>query len=90
VPDVRPDRAKAERLPSERLRLDHLRAEIERARYQLGRQRKDIAQLARARIDTAAAEALLKRMLARTEELCAQRDALRARLGLLHQKRGVA
>ena len=84
------DRLTSERLPSERLRFDHLQAEIERMRYQAGRQRKDIAQLAKARIATLPAEALLARMLARIENLCAQRDKLREQLGLAHRKRGAA
>jgi hypothetical protein len=46
--------------------LDHVRSEIERMRVQLGRQRKEILQLQRADISTAAAELLLQRMLAKT------------------------
>lgn len=56
--------------------LDHVRREIERMRIQMGRQRKEILQLQRAGIGTASAEALLSRMEAKIESLCAQRDAL--------------
>jgi hypothetical protein len=62
-------------------RLDYLRAEIERMRYQVIRQRKDIAQLTKARINTLPAEALLARMLVKIENLCAQRDKLRQAMG---------
>jgi hypothetical protein len=58
--------------------LDYLRREIERMRIQLGRQRKEILQLQRAGIGTASAEALLLRMEAKVESLCAERDALKA------------
>lgn len=58
--------------------LDYLRREIERMRIQLGRQRKEILQLQRAGIGTASAEALLSRMEAKVESLCAERDALKA------------
>ena len=58
--------------------LDYLRREIERMRIQMGRQRKEILQLQRAGIGTASAEALLSRMEAKVDDLCAQRDALKA------------
>lgn len=58
--------------------LDFLRREIERMRIQMGRQRKEILQLQRAGIGTASAEALLSRMEAKVESLCAERDALKA------------
>ena len=58
--------------------LDHVRREIERMRIQMGRQRKEILQLQRAGIGTASAEALLSRMEAKVETLCAERDALKA------------
>ena len=58
--------------------LDYVRREIERMRIQIGRQRKEILQLQRAGIGTASAEALLSRMQAAVESLCAQRDALKA------------
>lgn len=57
--------------------LEHVRREIERMRIQMGRQRKEILQLQRAGIGTASADALLSRMEAKIESLCAQRDALR-------------
>jgi hypothetical protein len=43
--------------------IDHIRAEIEHMRVQVYRQRGEISQLQRAGIPTAAAEALLDRML---------------------------
>ena len=46
--------------------LDKVRIEIEHMRAQLGRQRKEILQLQRADISTAAAELLLQRMLAKS------------------------
>ena len=58
--------------------LDYLRREIERMRIQMGRQRKEILQLQRAGIGTASAQALLSRMEAKVESLCAERDALKA------------
>jgi hypothetical protein len=57
--------------------IEHVRAEIDRMRVQVGRQRKDILQLQRAGIDTASAELLLGRMLAKIDDLCAERDRLR-------------
>jgi hypothetical protein len=63
------------------MQLDHLRSEIERMRVQVGRQRKDILKLQRAGIDTASAELLLGRMLAKIDELCAERDRLRKEQG---------
>jgi len=58
--------------------LDYVRREIERMRIQIGRQSKEILQLQRAGIGTASAEALLSRMEAKVETLCAERDALKA------------
>ena len=46
-------------------------------RVQLGRQRKEILQLQKAGISTASAEALLGRMHAKIDDLCAQRDRLK-------------
>ena len=60
------------------MQLDHIRREIERLRTQVPRQRREIIQLQRAGISTASAEALLDRMLNRIDELCAQRDRLKA------------
>ena len=57
--------------------IDFIRGEIERMRAQVGRQRREILQLKRAGIATASAEALLGRMQARIEGLCAQRDELK-------------
>jgi len=57
--------------------IDFIRGEIERMRAQVGRQRKEILQLQRAGIATASAEALLGRMLAKIENLCARRDDLK-------------
>jgi hypothetical protein len=50
-------------------------------RVQVGRQRKEILQLQRAGIRTAAAELLLQRMLAKIEGLCDQRDRLKKEQG---------
>jgi hypothetical protein len=57
--------------------LDHVRSEIEHMRVQVGRQRKEIQQLQRAGISTAAAELLLERMQAKIEGLCDERDRLK-------------
>ncbi|MBP1093701.1 hypothetical protein [Bradyrhizobium diazoefficiens] len=57
--------------------IDFIRGEIERMRAQVGRQRKEILLLQRAGIATASAEALLGRMQAKIESLCAQRDTLK-------------
>lgn len=51
--------------------LEFVRSEIERMRPQMGRQRKEILQLQRAGIGTASAEALLSRMQAKVDDLCA-------------------
>jgi hypothetical protein len=56
--------------------LEHIRAEIERMRYKISRQRKEIQSLQRAGISTLPAEALLTRMQASVDSLCAQRDKL--------------
>jgi hypothetical protein len=90
VPSAQLDRASPEHLRPGRVRLDHLQAEIERMRYQVGRQRKDITLLVKAKVDTLAAQALLARMLVRIENLCAQRDALRRELGVTRRKPGAA
>ena len=60
------------------MKLNFLRRDIEHRRKQIGRQRRDILQLQRLGIPTASAEALLERMLAKVDELCAERDRLRA------------
>ncbi|HET7889533.1 MAG TPA: hypothetical protein VFL62_25155 [Bradyrhizobium sp.] len=57
--------------------LEHIRSEIEVMRVQVGRQRREILQLQRAGIATAAAEALLQRMLDKIDALCAERDRLK-------------
>ena len=54
--------------------LDHVRSEIETMRVQVGKQRREILQRQRAGISTAAAEALLQRMLDKIDALCAARD----------------
>jgi hypothetical protein len=58
--------------------LDSIRAELERYHSQVGRQRKEILQLQRAGVSTAAAETLLQRMLDKIDALRAQRDELKA------------
>ena len=70
-------------------RLDYIRAEIERMRYQANRQKNEIRQLKKARINTLPAEALLARMMVTIESLCAQRDRLRDEQGITYAKRGV-
>jgi hypothetical protein len=57
--------------------IEHIRAEIERMRIQVHRQRREIRQLQRAGIPTASTEALLDRMLGKTDALCAERDRLK-------------
>jgi hypothetical protein len=54
--------------------LEFLRNEIEDRRRQLSRQRKEIQSLRRAGLNTASAEELFSRMVARVVELCAERD----------------
>jgi len=56
--------------------LEDIRAEIERMRTQIQRQRKDIQLLQRAGISMLPAEALLARMQATVDNLCADRDRL--------------
>lgn len=46
-------------------------------RTQISRQPREILQLQRAGIGTASAEALLGRMQAKMDDLCAQRDAMK-------------
>jgi hypothetical protein len=58
--------------------LDHVRSELEHMRAQVGRQRREILLLQRAGIDTASAETLLQRMLAKIDSLVAERDRLKA------------
>jgi len=62
------------------MQLDDIRSEIEWMRAQVNRQRGEIRQLQRAGISTAAAEALLERMLNRVDELCTERDRLKKEL----------
>ena len=54
--------------------LNFIRGEIEHMRRQVLRQRKEIQALQRAGIPTTSAEGLLARMLAKVDELCAERD----------------
>jgi hypothetical protein len=54
--------------------LAHLRTEIENRRRQIERQRREIRGLQRAGIGTVSAQELLARMLAKVDELCAERD----------------
>jgi hypothetical protein len=57
--------------------LSFLRSEIERMRYHLQRQRKEIRALQRAGIPTKPAEELLERMQAKVDALCDERDRQR-------------
>ena len=61
------------------MELDYIRGEIDHMRAQVIRQRKEILQLQIAGIPTTSADALLERMLAKIDTLCAKRDSLRAR-----------
>jgi hypothetical protein len=61
--------------------LDHVRSEIEHMRVQVLRQRREILQLQRAGIPSAAAELLLVRMQAKIESLCDERDRLKKEEG---------
>jgi hypothetical protein len=56
--------------------LSTIRSEIENRRRQIFRQRKEIQALQRAGISTTSAEELLGRMLAKVDELCAERDRM--------------
>jgi hypothetical protein len=56
--------------------LEAIRTEIEYMRRQIYRQRRDIRSLERAGISTKSAEELLARMLAKVDDLCAERDRL--------------
>jgi len=58
------------------MRLTFLREDIERRRRQILRHRREIGDLQRAGISTKSAEELLGRMLAKVDELCAERDRL--------------
>jgi hypothetical protein len=57
--------------------LEGVRRDIEHMRVQVGRQRREMLQLQRAGVSTAAAEALLQRMLNKIDELCLKRDELK-------------
>ena len=57
--------------------LEDIRRDIEHMRVQVGRQRKEMRQLQKAGVSTAAAEALLQRMLDKIDGLCEQRDKLK-------------
>jgi hypothetical protein len=58
------------------MQLPHLRKEIETRRLRIALQRKEIRALERAGINTDSANELLERMLAKVDELCAERDRL--------------
>jgi hypothetical protein len=55
-----------------------LRGEIERMRVRVSRQRRDILDLQRAGIPSTSAEELLQRMLDNIDNLCAERERLKA------------
>jgi hypothetical protein len=59
------------------MQLDEIRAEIERMRTQVHRQRGESGSFKRSGISTASAEALLERMLANIDGMCAERDKLK-------------
>jgi hypothetical protein len=56
--------------------LDAIRLEIEHMRRQITRQRKDIASLQKAGINSSSAEAMLARMQDKVDGLCVERDRL--------------
>lgn len=58
------------------MKLTFIREDIEQRRRQIQRQRREIRDLQRAGIPTTSAEALLSRMLAKVDELAAERDRL--------------
>ena len=58
--------------------IHFIRGEIEHMRSQVAKQRKEILSLQRAGVSTVAAELLLKRMLAKIDTLCADRDRAKA------------
>jgi hypothetical protein len=57
--------------------INFVRAEIERMRVQVARQRKEILALQKTGINSLPAEALLARMLANIDNMCAERDRLK-------------
>jgi hypothetical protein len=61
--------------------IEHVRSEIEHMRIQVGRQRREILQLQRAGLSTAAAELLLGRMRAKIDDLSAERERLKGEQG---------
>ena len=58
--------------------INALRRDIEYRRVQIRRQRRDILEVQRLGISSTNAEGLLERMLAKVDELCAERDRLKA------------
>jgi hypothetical protein len=56
------------------MQLSAIRSEIEHMRRQIHRQRGEIRDLQRAGISNVSADELLARMLAKVDELCAERD----------------
>jgi hypothetical protein len=58
------------------MELPYIRDDIDNRRRQITRQRKEIQSLQRAGISTVSPEDLLGRMLAKVDELCAERDRL--------------
>ena len=57
--------------------INFIRADIEHRRRQVVRLRGDIRKLQHSGISSTSAEALLERMLAKIDELCAERDRLK-------------
>ena len=57
--------------------LDHVRSEIQLMRAEVAKQRREVLQLQRAGLTSAAAEALLQRMLDKIDTLSAERDRLK-------------
>jgi hypothetical protein len=57
--------------------IDFIRADIEHRRRQVQRLRGEIRQLQHSGISSTSAEVLLKRMIDKIDELCAERDRLK-------------
>lgn len=57
--------------------LDLIRHEIDHMRLQVGRHRREMSRLQQAGLDVASTEALVGRIQAKIQELCAQRNRLR-------------
>jgi hypothetical protein len=73
-PEIRRRAGRSERA----VKLHWIRNEITRQRVQIRAQEREIRMLQRAGVSTASAELLLTRMRAKVDDLCREREALRA------------